>query len=646
MTAVRAAGAVSRRLRDIASEWWLPAVAATALLGPVLGRGVLFGLDLVVPSRLTTPAGFWGLGPELPRRVPMWSLIAWMSSVVPATLTVKALMWLTMAGGWVGMARLARRLGVEDWLVAHAAGALYAVGPFVLTRTLVGHLMITVPNALLPWVLPVLLRPGHRRRATFLACLALGTAGHVGGATAVVVVVVAVACGARVRGASAIAVAVAAQAPWLVPGAIVAGATDLRMASSAAFPTAADGLGGLLRLSAGGGFWNTSFQVGAVGAVGTVAGGTLLCAALLGTRALAPQWRRPLATLGAVGWLVAAASAIPGLATAYGWVDTYLLAGLWREGHRMLGLHLVWLAPAAALGGQRAAESAGRRMGSGWSAPVAAVPLAVAMALAVPGLGGFAGRLRAEQMPQGWDQARALVQARPGTVVAFPWTGYFNVVLEGRSRRMISPLPFILGADVVTSSANGLEPDVQEVGDPRERAVGELVEPLRRGEYIAARLGALGVRWVAVIETERVARYRALWSDPGLDRRIDGDRFVVWEVRSWRGEATTDAGTAVDVANPAPFLAIADSGRSFLWNRAGSSGWRRGWAAVAVTGDGRLRVPAGGGWIWYVWSPLAVAGAVVPWGCGVWCLLWYGSRQFHRTCHRRRRAGDDEGRHR
>ena len=111
----------------------------------------------------------------------------------------------------------------------------------MLTRAAVGHFNVTWPHAVLPWVLPALLRPGRRLSSTFLAALALGFAGHFGGSVALVVVAVGVVsswiAGERDHWWQAILVALAAQAPWLVPGLVVSATNDVQMAGGAALCT-------------------------------------------------------------------------------------------------------------------------------------------------------------------------------------------------------------------------------------------------------------------------------------------------------------------------------------------------------------------------------------------------------------------------
>ena len=596
-------------------EWWVPLLVAIAVLGPTLRPGVLFNLDLVLVPHLDTPTGFWGLGPELPRRLPLWVPISWASSALPATVSGKLLMVGLFVVSWSGMARLVRRM-VPDAaaLTTHAAAALYTISPFVLTRMAVGHFMVTWPHAVLPWVLAILVRPGRRLDSTFLACLLLGFAGHFGGSVAVTVVVVSVLCGRSERGVRAVVVAVAAQAPWLVPGLAVAAANEIRMAGGSSFPTAASGLAGLFRLSAGGGFWNTYFQVGGSGRVAALAGVLLLLFAVIGTPMLTTDFRRPLVALGVIGWLVAAGSALPVVGAGLVWLDGNLFGGIWREPHRVLTLHLLWLAPAAALGGRRLYDMALQR--ERWIAaagPLAILPLALAVALGIPGLWGLGGQLQAEQLPQSWGNARQDIRDAPGTVLALPWYQYFNLsISDGPVRRVLNPLPLYLGGDVLSSSDNGLLAGVREFGDPRERSATDLIGQLRSGESISNGLADLGVRWVVVLDTPIPDDYRSLQDDRGLRLVVDSDGLELYEVLDWVGPAVATDGSPVAVNERGPAWANVESSEEVIWSRAGSAGWRRGFSTVAITDDGRLRVPSGEGHVWNVSTAPALAAQITP----------------------------------
>ncbi len=604
--------------QSTAVDWLIPTLVAVALLGPALRPGVIFNLDLILTPDLDTPSGFWGLGPELPRRLPLWLPISWLSSIIPATVTGKALMVAAFVVPWVGMARLTSRMSSPSRsvgrLASHAAGALYSLSPFILTRAAVGHFNVTVPHAVLPWVLPILIRPGRRPSSTFLACFAMGFAGHSGGSLAIAVVVVAIVCGRRERSFRALLVAASAQATWLVPGLAVLAANPIHMASGNAFPTAAAGLLGFARLSAGGGFWNAYFQIGSTGAVVAGCGAMLVALGIVGTRSISKEFRVPLVALGVLGWFVAAGSAIPKVDTALFWINDNVLGGVWREGHRVLTLHLLWLAPAAAVGGNSIyVWCLARRRWTLAAGPAAIMPLAIAALLAAPALWGLGGQVSAHRLPATWSLARAAIESHPGTVLALPWYQYFNLTIDDSPvRRVLNPLPLYLGGDVLSSSDNGLQKDVREYGDPRENTADALVAQLARGDQISGGLAELGVRWVMALNVIGIDDYDALAGDVGLEPVVDADGVSLYRVIAWPGAAVNVDGDPVSVSSTGPALATLDSTDSVIWARAGSDGWRRGWQEATITSSGLVGLAGGDGPVWNVATIPALLGQIVP----------------------------------
>ncbi len=614
------------------AEWAIPTLVVLVLLGPALGPGMLLNLDLVLVPDLDIPRGFWGLGPELPRRVPLWVPISVVSGVLPATATGKLLLVVGFVGAWVGMRRLVSKLDAVGGTalpttlripVGHVAGVLYALSPFVLTRAAVGHFNVTVPHAILPWVLLVLLRPGRDLRATFVACFAMGFAGHFGGSLALTVVGVAIVMGARERPWQAVSVAIAAQAPWLVPGLLVAAAGDVNMAAGASFPTAAHGPAGFARLSAGGGFWNTYFQVGGSGWVVAICGVVLLGLAVAGASEIRADFRRPLVAVGVVGWLIAAISAMPIVDAWFQAINDNLLGGIWREGHRLLTLYLLWLAPAAALGGRRLARTLARSgRWAGVAGVVSIMPLAVAMMLSIPGVWGLGGQLSAEPVPAGWAETRALIVDEPGTVLSLPWFQYYNLsVADGPVRRVLNPMPLYLGGDVLSSSSNGLAPGVREVGDPREQPADALIEQLVSGESVGDDLAELGVRWIVLVKNIHADRYAALDDDADLRIVIDDSDVALYEVSGWVGPAVGADGQGIGVDWWGAALARFDSDERATVAAPGSSLWLRGRSSVGVSEDGRLEIPSGRGWLWNLATVPALLGQIVPFTFVCWFLI-------------------------
>ena len=175
-----------------------------------------------------------------------------------------------MVLGWTGMAR---RFGGAGHVGAHTIGALYVLSPFMTTRAAVGHFMITVPFAVLPWVLPTLARPGRRLGSTFLAASLLSIGGHFGGSLAV-------ARRGRVlsRSVPTNAGCPRSWSPWppsrrgscrASPSGSLRDANRVRRSCSRPSPTVRPTSPAC---AAGGGYWNTYFQIGATATAGVIVG--------------------------------------------------------------------------------------------------------------------------------------------------------------------------------------------------------------------------------------------------------------------------------------------------------------------------------------------------------------------------------------
>ncbi|MBV8981522.1 MAG: hypothetical protein JO086_11530, partial [Acidimicrobiia bacterium] len=270
-----------------ALPWLAGAVLALLVLGPALAPGSLLNLDLVLTPTIPVPRGMWALGPELSRRVPLGAALAWASTLLGGAVAGKALLGVAIALAFAGAWRLlpdaptAARLG---------AGVLYAASPFMLTRVAVGHWSVAAALAVLPWALPVLVRPGDDVRRTWLWSVAIGATGITGGMFAGVLLLCGLATDRGRRLATVVIVFVVAQLPWVNPGIFTLGPTG-PLANPRHFATRASVPLGVLRVLAGGGFWRPPSQVGANGAGGAVLGAALLVLAVIGARQLPDRWR-------------------------------------------------------------------------------------------------------------------------------------------------------------------------------------------------------------------------------------------------------------------------------------------------------------------------------------------------------------------
>jgi hypothetical protein len=598
---VPTAVAAKRRLPAVHAfaPWAVGGAAGLVVLGPALRGGSLLSLDLVLTPITPVPRGVWGLGPELPRRVPLTVPLAWASTIIGGPTAWKLVALASIATACAGAWKLASGAPV---LCRAGAGLLYALSPYTLTRLGVGHLGLVVGMALLPWALPTLLQPDRELGRTFLWSAALSCAGVFGGLFCLVVIAVGIAAARGRRALLVIAAFLCAQLPWLVPGAIVL-AQGAHIASASEFGTHAPGPGGFARVLAGQGFWISRLQVGDGPGLGSAAvallGVALLALAIIGTRDLPPSWRRAASWLAAVGLALVLASAMPAIRSCYDALTATRLGAPLREGQRFLALYLVWMAPAAALGAARIA----RRRADRLEGLLQAVPLAIALVLAGPGLLGIDGRLDPVTFPNEWSSARQEVTRRPGTVLALPWHQYLQMRIAD-NRNVFNPTPIYFGGDVLVSSNPQFASETEQA-DAREPTVQRILPVIRSGERAASQLARLGVRWVVVLHDADWQDYRGLDHDPGLDHTVSGNTLDLWRVRGWRGPVVDSAGSVVHLRDLVQPFELLDASQAATWFRPAADGWMRGWEPAGATSSGLIRLPVGRGPVWY-WPTVVV----------------------------------------
>lgn len=633
----RGSDGAGRRARwdaDRRVAWAVGLVAGFVVLGPGLAPGGLYRLDLVVPDRTPTPRGVWGLGPELPRRVPTWLPMAWLGDLVGAPLVTKVVIVASVATAVAGAWRLAAAGGR---LAGLTSGLAYGIGPFVLTRLGVGHLMVVVTAAVLPWALDDLLHPARRLSRTFLWGAAMAAGGFFGGGAVVAVVGVGLVADRGHKALRVVAVTVASQACWLAPSVVVALTADgADLSGGTAFATQGRGVLGVGWVLAGHGFWQPPLQIGwpdyydlpgPVGWLVAAFGVVLAGCAVAGSTRTAVAGRRA-AALAGVGFVVAMASATPLVDGLWSTFTATTVGSPLREGQRYLLLYLVWAAPSAAVGAARIADRFDRHAGSAAGAGAAVTrvaPLSVALVLAGPGLWGVDGALAPRDLPDEWAQVRAVVHAEPGPVVALPWELYLDVPFEGGERgRLLNPLPLYLGGDVITASDPHLGGTTRERADPREPAIDLLTYDLRSdvtGDEVPPRFGAgvagLGVRWVVVVEGGDADRYATVAEDPDLTPVLVLETISLWEVHGWpgavtEGAATFPGGEPVAQRRVLPPVTRVEASGVAVWRQPAVTGWLRGLEPAGRTPEGLVLLPAGRGVVWY-WPSLVVIAAHAGW---------------------------------
>lgn len=567
------------------------AVAGMYMIPAFASGGALLALDLVTPPRIKVPSGVWGLGPDLPRRVPLGVPLAWLSQVLGGPLTVKLFLFGLLVVGFLGAARLLP--SPRSGLTAVMAGTLYTLNPFVATRLAGGHWNVLAAWAVLPFAVPVLLSSRDMSR-TYLAALLLGLTGFVGGTFAYFAAVPRLLEDRGRRAVQILAVVTLAQAPWLAPSLAVTLGSSASPAGSVEFPTRIEGPAGFARLAIGEGFWRAGSELGVQGWLGSAAGVALVVCAIAGHRRVdGPPFQRRLLGLALVGFVVVVSSGVPVARDAY----SYLMKGpfgVLRESHRAFALALLWLAPAAS-----AFLGAFRRPSLRRASVV--VVAAVTVTVTWPGLWGAGGRLRPVYYPASWVTAKEMVDRSGGTVLALPWHQFFDVGFAS-GRRVLNPLPDFFLADVISSSDPELGGRAREVGDPREARAEVLVSRIREGAHVSAELHDLGVRWVVLAKEVDWRSYSGLREDRGLRLAVRSPEMDLFSVESPR--------SPFPATDPRIRWLVGPVGRvegegPVTMHRSWQSGWMRGLSSAQQSSDGQVSFPSGAATVWY-WPALAV----------------------------------------
>ncbi len=491
-------------------------VAGLLCVGPLLGGGFVLAYDMVVVPRPPLGLGLLGLGTELGRNVPAQLLMALCSRVVPAgwLQDLVLLGWFVLAGA--GVAALLSRHGRG---ARTAAAALYVWNAFVLERLLIGHWWLLVAYAVLPWAVAAAqrMRTASAARPALLPLagwLAAATFANPSGGVLVVataaIVVAAPVAGRRWsrqlrRAGAVVGAGVAFSLVWIVPAVTRPGGVPPRPLGVAAFAANADtALGSVGSLLTLGGIWSRSvFPPERASTVGAALAVAVLAVAALG---LVRLWRRGasgslvgLAVAASLGFAWAAASTVPGWQHALeAAVRVVPVAGILRDAQRALlplallealafGVGVEWLAARVADPARHTAIAAG-----------VLLPI-----VALPSLGlGAGGRLAAVRYPDSWADGRDVVASDPvaGGVVVLPWSRYQAYPWNAGHVVQVPlvewwPRPVLVDDDLVVGD---------QVVPGEDPWVARVDTALDRGRPVAAALGSLGIRYVAVTRPDEV----------------------------------------------------------------------------------------------------------------------------------------------
>lgn len=561
-------------------------ILGVSVIGPGWGRGYLLNLDLVSTPSIPVPLGLFGLGPDLPRRVPFGLVFSWLSVLVGGSLATKLILTLLVAIAFVGLFRFCAFLGAS-WSSGVLFAAVYAAGPFAVTRLAVGHWHVLATLALLPWVIRLILDEesfgDSNLRALFVGLGVLALSGVTGGTIALITFGV-----RQLRRDKPVVSLIAesprlvlSQAPWLVPGLVVIGA-GVSMNGSGYFPTRVGSPVDFLKVVIGYGFWRTPNQVGQqFSLLPALLALIVVAAAFWGRRQIAQPLRLRLEAGALTGLFLTLASGLWGIRTIYGWLVDTPFGGPLRDSQRFFVLWLLWLCVAAALGVDRLVRSLG-------SEGLRLVAAAGVILVVAPCLWGAGNQLRPAQYPENWALAEKFLSQHPGAVLAYPFGLYRDTPYSGY-RRILSPFPDYFGNEIFISRDPGGRTKTIEGLDPRLVSAPDMLDAIKFGAASSDGLNQLGVRYVLVSrELDWDVFVAGLVRDPNILPVFDSEDVEIFEVTNASSYAKVDwifswLGKVKSSPDPETGLRIA---RPF------QKGWVLGLRSIDSSSGGILEIPS------------------------------------------------------
>lgn len=493
-------------------------VCGLIALGPSLAPGYLLHYDLVFVPRLALSDRTMGVDGSVPRAVPNDFVVALLSHVAPGWVVEKALLLAVFVLVGAGVGALARsRTG------AAAAALVAAWNPYVAERLAIGHWGYLLGYACLPFLVAAAaaVRTGDQHRRTrlgvwLLVSAATGSTGAVLGLIAVLAVLVMpseerVSPGRRIGELGwAVGVFVLANATWWFAYLFLAPSQSTSETGVEAFMSRADTPWGVIgSLLTGGGIWNEGVWFSERDSL-VVSGLAVLV--VLVTLAFAVRdrvWRlgpalSGLSVAGAVGLVLAAASAVPGGRQLMTTVITDLPGGgLLRDAQKFLGL---WVVLVAVLAGRLVERVRAAGMAAGAERAAALAIAAVVASWPVVTLTGLAwgagGEWRAVDYPASYSRMADRVDALPsGAVAVLPWAPYRQYAFD-HDVVLLDPWQRLLDRDVLVDDSLPLVGGTVVPGESPDAARIGAAVTAKSG--LASAMRDVGVRYV-LVQTDQPA---------------------------------------------------------------------------------------------------------------------------------------------
>ncbi|MCD9197618.1 hypothetical protein [Aeromicrobium wangtongii] len=487
-------------------------LVGVVLLNAVLLPGYTWIYDMVFVPDLPWSDRTLGIDGSVPRAVPTDAVVALLDQVLPGDVVQAGLLLAVFVVVGAGCGRLClTRPG------AAAAAVAACWNPYVVERLIIGHWSFLLGYATLPWIHSAGrdLASGHRGAGRRLAGW-LALAGLAGSTSAVIAALTAVVAVSWAWGGGTAAVVrrvglvlgvtAAVAAAWLIPSLTRPGGLPADPAGVEAFAAHADTPWGTwVSLLTSGGIWHSPSWPGSRGSA-LVTGFALVMVIFVVVTCLRSRYRgriAPLAVVGAIGLLVAGASALPAGEALVTWLVTNVPgAGLVRDSQKFVAPFALLVAVAAGSvvdllnrpAAQQSRQARDRRR-------ILAAVVLVAPIVAMPDAPFAAGAsMGSVEISQDLLRARDFLEAAPpGDVAVLPWSTYRRFDWND-DRVSLDPWNRLLDRRVIVDDDLPLSRVTVEGEDPAAAAIeAALADP---EADLPAALRAQGVRWVVLLRDQ------------------------------------------------------------------------------------------------------------------------------------------------
>lgn len=517
----------------LVADAWALALAVVLAHRMLFGSGYGLARDMVFsPQQPLTPEVL-GLGSGSARAVPLDAVVGVLEHVVDGTWVGRFAIVAFLALAGCGARRLVKAWSLPSQLLT---AGLAVWNPFVIERLALGQWALLSSYAALPWLIRAVrrYRTGERRIGPVLGWLLLASLTPTGGLIGVGSVLVLGLGRDRRRSAGVVLAAVITQLPWIVPSLLNTAAVTSDPGAVAAFAARSERAGGpLLSLLGFGGIWDsTSAPDSRAGVLGYLTTAAVVVALVLGLLLLARRRSGSalprLVALAAGGFVLAAASSVPGLDAVVRWVVANVPgAGLLRDSQKWLEPFVLLVVLCAGECAQwviermAAADSERRREVVGLAAVVACV---IPVLLLPDALAATRNTLTPVHYPDDFTAVADRVDGH-GVVLTLPLSGY-RLFSWGAPVPVADPAAHWFDDRVIVSDELAVGNTVLKGEDP---LVARIAHGLASSESTRDALASAGVDWVVVyrdaagasalrltgLEPAYTGRYLALYRVPG-----------------------------------------------------------------------------------------------------------------------------------